>query len=118
MQRAWMMFAAGAALAALTCGTASLAGAAGAADGWTDQTGIAANATASDQPSSGRAPAPCTYEALSGDAAATATRMAQDGLAPDGGQGPGVWLRKICTEPGHATATIIWVPAADPSALA
>ena len=98
--------------------------------GWTDSAGIGAGArNAAD--SSGTLPAAaartggapvCTYEALDQTESTIADNMAQDGLGPSAGQGPGTWYRKSCTDVnGMRSAVIVWVAQrtpVDPVALA
>lgn len=98
--------------------------------GWTDGQGVGARTESSGAPGpvaagdgGGSAGVPaCTYQALSADDAAIADGMAQSGMGPSKGSGPGVWVRKICMDDrGFSTGTVVWGPqpqAVDPAALA
>lgn len=97
--------------------------------GWTDGTGVVAEAGATNEtPKSPAAPTSaskgptCTYHALPAEQAAIADSMAEGGIGPAKGTGPGSWVRKVCVdEKGSETGTVVWSPRrapVDPVALA
>src|SRR4051794_11309391 len=84
--------------------------------GWTDGGSIGATAKSGVDPVGASATAPsaapvCTYESLSADEAAMAEDAATMGLGAEKGAGPGVWVRKICTDAnGKRSGVVIWAP--------
>jgi hypothetical protein len=110
-------------LAAVLGAVVAPAGADGTGDAWTDGRSVGASA-ADDDATSGRggggggSAVTCTYERLGPDDARAADEMAGLGILA-GGQGAGAWYRRNCRGPGGAwSAATVWVPAADPVALA
>lgn len=91
---------------------------------WTDGAGIGSEAETSRSPpsqsSDGAATAKpvCTYNVLTPGEADVAESMADSGIGPPRGDGDGTWYRKICTEDGRSSATIVWGASVDTEALA
>ena len=59
----------------------------------------------------------CTYSAVDAEISEAADRMAINGWGNPRGDGPGSWMRKICSD---GTGTVVWVPqgTVDPRVLA
>lgn len=97
----------------------------GTGDAWTDGKNIGAGAsTRNTGPSGskgggGTTKPVCEWSRLDPEHSAMADRMAETGSGAAKGEGPGSWFRKICTDAGGSTATVIWVAdAVDPRVLA
>lgn len=125
---AWRRLLASGALCAvlIVIATGAPAHADGTGDAWTDGKNVGAGAATSDgeptgSPSGGgsKARPVCSWVRLGPEHAAIADRLAEDGSGAPKGDGPGAWYRKVCTEPGGSTATVVWVPErVDPRVLA
>jgi hypothetical protein len=94
--------------------------------GWSDSSGVGADAQV-EQPvdaSPTRAsstPRPrCSYDVMTPNDAEIADHMSNSGVGPTRGQGPGTWYWKTCVDAnGLASATVAWVPQrADPESAA
>ena len=100
----------------------------GTADAWNDGTSVGGSAegqlTSGSEPASAGAsrkksrgsPSNCTYAVLTGEDAAAAEGFANSGWSDvKQGEGPGKWLRKVCTdEQGQSKGTVVWVPDREP----
>lgn len=100
----------------------------GTADAWNDGTSVGGSAegqlTTVGEPAStgtsrkkvGGSPSNCTYDVLTGEDAAAAEGFANSGWSDaKQGDGPGKWLRKVCTdEQGQSKGTVVWSADRDP----
>lgn len=100
----------------------------GTADAWNDGTSVGGSAqgqlTSVGEPASAGpsgkksrgSPSNCTYNVLTGEDAAAAEGFANSGWSDaKQGEGPGKWLRKVCTdEQGQSKGTVVWVADRDP----
>jgi hypothetical protein len=109
----------------LAAASAAPALADGTGDAWTDGKDVGAGAsTANTLPSGstgggGTTKPVCEWSRLDPEHSAMADRLAETGTGAAKGDGPGTWFRKICTDAGGSTATVIWVPdRVDPRVLA
>ena len=94
--------------------------------GWSDSSGVGAQAELEQPVDSAptrisNAPRPrCTYDAMSSADVDIAEHMAKNGMGPSRGDGPGTWYWKTCIDAGGlASATVTWSPQrADPETVA
>lgn len=105
--------------------TASPARADATGDAWTDGKNVGAGASTTNNAPSGSTgrgsvtKPVCEWDRLGAEHAAIADRLAETGTGAAKGDGLGAWYRKICTDSGGSTATVIWVPdRIDPRVLA
>jgi hypothetical protein len=94
--------------------------------GWSDGAGVGAGAEAREpvetpaaRRSNGSHPQ-CTYSTMNANETEIADHMAQTGVGPSRGDGPGAWYWKTCVdENGNAWAVVAWIPQrTDPQSVA